>query len=146
MAITPIEHMKQFAGGSEVELPGFINDEPITVILRRPSLMLLVKEGEIPNPLLGATASLFKNGYLSEMDEGESFKNLCEIMLKVAEASLVSPTFEELEAAGVTLTDQQLLYIYNFAQFGVNALSRFRQEQKPVHAEPSGKRVPKTAK
>lgn len=146
MAVTSIEHFKKFAGGSEVELPGFVEEEPIVVELRRPSLMLLVQEGEIPNPLLNAAASLFKNGYLPEMDDGARFKNLSEIMLKVAKASLVSPTFEELEDAGVSLTDQQLLHIYNYSQFGVNALARFRQEQKPVHTEPAGKRVSKTSK
>ena len=39
---------------------------------------------------------------------------------------MVSPSFDELEAAGVALTDEQLIAIFQFTQLGAKALDRFR--------------------
>ena len=40
---------------------------------------------------------------------------------------MVSPTFDELAAAGIELTDEQLIAIFQFTQMGAKALDRFRQ-------------------
>lgn len=53
-----------------------------------------------------------------------------EIFRVIARAALVSPSYDELEEAGLTLTDSQLLYIYNYSQTGVDALRRFREKQE----------------
>ena len=60
-------------------------------------------------------------------------------------ASLVSPTWEELQSAGLNLTDLQLLYIYNFSQTGVDALRRFREEQRTEQLSGNGEDVPDAA-
>lgn len=96
--------------------------ETISVQLRRPSLMLLAAEGKIPNSLLAAVEELFEKGDKNTV----SFKERAEIFRIVAIASLVSPSWEELQSAGVNLTDLQLLYIYNFSQTGVDTLRRFQ--------------------
>ena len=64
MSVTSIEQFKKYAGGSEVELPGFVSGENITVRLRRPSIMAMMADG-IPNPLLGVAAEVFNGGLRS---------------------------------------------------------------------------------
>ena len=49
------------------------------------------------------------------------------MLLTIAKASMVAPTYEELEAHGVELTDEQLVAIFRFSQLGVKSLERFRQ-------------------
>ena len=111
----------------EVELPGFVEEKPIVVKLRRPSMLLLAQEGVIPNPLLSAASELFRSG---KTGEKAGIKDMGEIFRVIARAALVSPSYDELEEAGLTLTDSQLLYIYNYSQTGVDALRRFREKQE----------------
>ena len=139
---TKIEEIKKIAGGSEVELPGFTSEsEPLVVVLKRPSIMQLAQKGDIPNPLLGVASELFKNGVNTAMDNGERMKELGEVLTIVAEASMVEPSYSELEEAGINLTDQQLLYIYNYTQTGVDSLKVFRKiEKSKQDTKPVGKK------
>lgn len=129
------EKLTELAKGTEIELPGFTAGETISVRLRRPSLMLLAAEGKIPNALLASVEDLFEKGEKSPVP----LKERGEIFRIVAMASLVSPSWEELQNAGLNLTDLQLLYIYNFSQTGVDTLRRFREKQRadklPDHGE-----------
>lgn len=127
--VSKIEDIKN-AGIQEVALHGFSPGEPFIVRLRRPSLMRLAQEGEIPNQLLGSAATLFTYGSTKMMTDGEKFKELSETVLLIAKASLVEPTYEELEKAGIELTDDQLMDIYLYTQKGVQMLDGFRKEQK----------------
>ena len=139
---TKIEEIKKIAGGSEVELPGFTSEsEPLVVVLKRPSIMQLAQKGDIPNPLLGVASELFKNGVNKAMDNGERMKELGEVLTIVAEASMVEPSYSELEEAGINLTDQQLLYIYNYTQTGEDSLKVFRKiEKSKQDTKPVGKK------
>lgn len=128
MAVTTLEQLKQYSEGSEVELPGFVEGESITVKLKRPSLMMLAQDGGIPNALLGSASDLFKNGVTNSMKDGTAFKQTSETLIRVAKASLVSPTYEDFEKAGLSLTDMQLIFIYNFSQTGVNSFKSFRKK------------------
>ena len=105
MAFLSGEKLTELAQGTEIELPGFAAEETISVRLRRPSLMLLAAEGKIPNTLLASVEDLFEKGDKNTV----SFKERAEIFRIVAMASLVSPSWEELQNAGVNLTDLQLL-------------------------------------
>ncbi len=71
MAVTTLDQLRKYSEGSEVELPGFYGQEPITVRLKRPSLMLLVQSGEIPNPLLNTAAELFQKGVNDAVKNGQ---------------------------------------------------------------------------
>lgn len=135
------EKLTELAQGTEIELPGFAAEETISVRLRRPSLMLLAAEGKIPNTLLASVEDLFEKGDKNTV----SFKERAEIFRIVAMASLVSPSWEELQNAGVNLTDLQLLYIYNFSQTGVDTLRRFREKQRTEKLSGHGKDVPAAA-
>lgn len=138
MAFLSGEKLTELAQGKEIELPGFAAEETISVRLRRPSLMLLAAEGKIPNTLLASVEDLFEKGDKNTV----SFKERAEIFRIVAMASLVSPSWEELQNAGVNLTDLQLLYIYNFSQTGVDTLRRFREKQRVEELSGHGKNVP----
>ena len=137
MAFLSGEKLTELAQGTEIELPGFAAEETISVRLRRPSLMLLAAEGKIPNTLLASVEDLFEKGDKNTV----SFKERAEIFRIVAIASLVSPSWEELQNAGVNLTDLQLLYIYNFSQTGVDTLRRFREKQRTEKLSGHGKDV-----
>lgn len=141
MAFLSGEKLTELAQGKEIELPGFAAEETISVRLRRPSLMLLAAEGKIPNTLLASVEDLFEKGDKNTV----SFKERAEIFRIVAMASLVSPSWEELQNAGVNLTDLQLLYIYNFSQTGVDTLRRFREKQRVEELSGNGKDVPAAA-
>lgn len=132
------EKLTELAKGTEIELPGFTAGETISVRLRRPSLMLLAAEGKIPNALLASVEDLFDKGERSPVP----FKERGEIFRIVAMASLVSPSWEELQSAGLNLTDLQLLYIYNFSQTGVDTLRRFREKQRIEKLPDNGESVP----
>ena len=141
MAFLSGEKLTELAKGAEIELPGFAAEETISVRLRRPSLMLLAAEGKIPNSLLASVEELFEKGEQNTVP----FKERSEIFRIVAMASLVSPSWEELQSAGVNLTDLQLLYIYNFSQTGVDALRRFREKQRAEELSNHGKDIPAAA-
>ena len=141
MAFLSGEKLTELAQGTEIELPGFAAEETISVRLRRPSLMLLAAEGKIPNTLLASVEDLFEKGDKNTVP----FKERGEIFRIVAMASLVSPSWEELQNAGVNLTDLQLLYIYNFSQTGVDTLRRFREKQRTEKLSGHGKDVPAAA-
>lgn len=136
--VTKIEEIKN-AGVQEVALTGFVPREPFYVKLKRPSLMRLAKDGEIPNQLLGAAAKLFNDGVSQMTEDGERFKELSEAVICLAKASLVEPSYDDLEAAGIELTDDQLLDIYLYTQKGVQMLQGFRKEQESESDSEPGK-------
>ena len=51
-----------------------------------------------------------------------------EVMTLIAKHSLISPTLEEIESVGLTLSMQQLLDIYSYVNTGIEELIPFRKE------------------
>lgn len=127
MAVTSIEKLKKIAQGQEVELQGW-DEEPFVCVLKRPSLLGLVENGDIPNPLLHAAYILF-NGSNNPKDQ-VNLKEANDLYRIIAKAAMVSPTYEQLEEIGLELTDMQLLEIYRFTQLGVKSLISFRTKQE----------------
>lgn len=125
-----MDQFMNYAGGSELELPGFVAGENITVLVKRPSLIGLAASGKIPNPLLGVAAKLFQSNLVETANDGKSFKDMAAVMNIIAKESLVEPSFKELEDAGVSLTDAQIVSLYTYAQTGVNTLKTFREIEK----------------
>ncbi|MBC5786923.1 MULTISPECIES: hypothetical protein [Clostridiaceae] len=126
MAVTTMDELKHYAEGTEVELSGFAEGQPFVVKLKRPSLMLLAQNGDIPNTLMAAASELFNDGIKGL--NPNNFSRMADIFTAMAKASMVSPTYQEVEEAGLSLTDIQLLQIYNFSQTGVAPLQRFHQK------------------
>ena len=105
-----------------VSIPGWCGDE-WECELRRPSILALAAKGAIANPLMKTARRLFYSGVSADGDLAEEGR----VLLEIARAALVRPTFDELEAAGAGLTDEQLVAIFQFTQLGARALASFRQ-------------------
>lgn len=127
--ITSLEELRNYAQGDIVELPPFAEGRPFVARLQRPSMMGLVKEGKIPNTLLVKANELFSDGLasLDEQDEN-ALSQLFDLMDTICEASFVEPTYEQIKSTGIKLTDEQLLFVFNYGQAGVKALESFRTE------------------
>ena len=128
-AITSIEELRAYAQGDVVELPPFAEGRPFVARLQRPSLMGLVKEGKIPNSLLLQANELFSSG-ISSLDETreDALSQMFDLMDTICEASFVEPTYAQIKETGIKLTDEQLLFVFNYSQAGVKALESFRTE------------------
>ena len=50
------------------------------------------------------------------------------IMDVIANAALIQPSMREIREAGLELSDDQMMAIFNYTQTGVRALESFRQE------------------
>lgn len=124
--ITSISQLSEFAKGQVVRLPEFAPNQPFVARLRRPSMMVLAKSGKIPNSLLETASSLFNGNKKNQGESDNQMKDMYAVLEIVAEASLVSPTFEEIKNAGIELTDEQLIAIFNYSQQGVEGLKSFR--------------------
>ena len=105
-----------------VSIPGWCG-EAVEFELRRPSVLALAATGAIANPLLKTARRIFYSGISA--DSGDLAEE-GRVLLQIARAAMVSPSFDELEAAGVALTDEQLIAIFQFTQLGAKALDRFR--------------------
>ena len=106
-----------------VTLPGWCGDT-VEFELKRPSILALAASGAIANPLMKTARKLFYSGV---SPDGGDLAEEGRVLLEIARAALVKPSFDELEEAGIALTDEQLVAIFQFTQLGVKALDRFRQ-------------------
>ena len=119
---TSVSNIVEMAKGEVVE--------PVYFRLTRPSILLLAKTGRIPNALMSRASELFSKGSRSfGEDDGNMLAESYDVLHSLAEAAMVEPTMADLEDAGVTLTDDQLIAIFNYTQNGINALTSFREEQ-----------------
>ena len=91
--------------------------------------MGLVKSGKIPNNLLVKTNELFiQDGAGFDTEDNNMMKDLCDVLETIAGETLVEPSYDDLKAAGVELTDEQLMALFSYSQRGVAALESFRTE------------------
>lgn len=129
LKITSFEDLKAYRDGGVVELPPFSHGQPFVARIKRPSMMKLVSKGKIPNALLVQANTLFKSS-AAGLDENklDMMKDLMDIMEVIAEASLIEPSYKEIEEAGLELSDDQLMFIFQYSQVGVKALESFRGE------------------
>lgn len=127
--ITSIQELKNYAMGEVVELPAFSESQPFVVRMKRPSMLALVKLGKIPNSLLSAANKLFTADTEAMFDESNenALSQMFDIMDVMCEAAFVEPTFQQIKEAGLELTDDQYMFIFNYCQNGVKALESFRQ-------------------
>lgn len=127
LPITPLESLQEYARGAVVQLPSFSEDQPFVARLRRPSMMVLAKSGKIPNSLLNTANSLFMGNGMDSNNEG-ALKEVLSIVDILCDAAFVEPTYSQLKEAGVELTDEQYMAVFNYTQQGVKALKPFRGE------------------
>jgi hypothetical protein len=123
---TGLQELSEYGKGTLVPFPDFAEGQPFVARLRRPSMLSLVKQGKIPNKLLSTANTLFANNSFDVGDD-EAMKNLFEVIDVLAEACFLEPTYAELRSAGVELTDDQMMFLFNYTQQGVKALDSFRR-------------------
>lgn len=124
--ITSIAQLSEYAKGQVVRLPDFAPNQPFIARLKRPSMLVLAKSGKIPNSLLETASSLFDGKSNMANNSDNTMGDMYRVLEIIAEASLVSPTMAEIKSAGIELTDEQLIAIFNYSQQGVEGLKSFR--------------------
>lgn len=127
MDITSLDSLQEYGRGAIVQLPSFAENQPFVARLRRPSMMALAKSGKIPNALLTTANSLFIKGGVDAANESV-MQDVLSVVDVLCEAAFVEPTYKQIQDAGVELTDEQYMFIFNYTQQGIKALQPFRGE------------------
>ena len=130
--ITSLQSLQQYAKGQVVELPPFAEGQPFVARICRPSMLALAKSGKIPNGLLDTANSLFVNGKPDIAKNINTLSSIYDLLEVFCEACFLEPSYEDLKDAGIELTDDQLMFVFNYAQTGVKALEPFRQQPQSV--------------
>lgn len=129
VVVTSLEQLKEYSKGSIVEFPPFAEEQEFYARVKRPSLLSMVKQGKIPNELLVRANELFvQDGAGFDPEETNLMEQMYDIMELMAEETFVEPTYSEMKEAGIQLTDEQMMFVFNYAQQGVRALETFRTE------------------
>lgn len=129
MQVTTIGQLQTYSKGKVVRLPDFAEGQPFVARVRRPSMLVLAKQGKIPNSLLSTANELFVGGGSGVDIENEKLlQDMYDVCMIVCDACLIEPTLQDIEGAGLTLSDDQIMALFNYAQQGVKALEPFRQE------------------
>lgn len=125
LEITPISTLKDYAQGEIVEFPPFSPEQRFVARVKRPSMMVLMRTGKIPNTLMSTASQLFSGNEVGNVGNENVYTEVLEIIEVLAEASFLEPTWAELKAAGIELTDEQYTFLFNYTQRGVKALEPF---------------------
>lgn len=128
MAVTTLHDLQTYTNGSIVKLPDFAEGQPLVARLKRPSMLALAAHGQIPNSLLTTASQMFTGDVNQQVAVNDSnvLKDMYDICHTMAQATLVEPTLADIEKAGLELTDEQLMAIFNYTQAGIKALENFR--------------------
>lgn len=126
--VTSLEQLKQYANGNIVRLPDFAEGQPFIAKLKRPSILGMAKQGKIPNSLLVKTNELFVQSGSLDTEENSMMQEIYDVIDLIASETFVEPTYDEIKSTGIELTDEQMMFIFNYSQQGVKALESFRTE------------------
>lgn len=134
MQVTSLEQLKNIKVTDIVNLGCFEDGTELIAEVKKPNLMQLMVEGKVPNTLMTTAMGMFKNGsgelVNKAIDDAEALKELVGMMEVFAEASLVNPTYAQIKELGLSLTENQLIGVLQFAQGGVKALENFRMQSE----------------
>lgn len=127
LKITSVSDLHVYGQGRVVRLPDFAEGQPFVVRIRRPSMLVLAKQGKIPNSLLASANSLFSAGSGGlDADNPKMLADVYDVCEIIAEASLLDPTYQQIKDAGIELSDNQMMAIFSYTQNGIRALESFR--------------------
>ncbi len=125
LKVTSLDQLAQYSQGQVVQFPDFGEGQPFVARIKRPSMLALAKTGKIPNSLLNTANGLFAGKGINEKDKS-ALGDLFQILDVICEDCFLEPTYKDLKEAGVELTDEQLMFIFNYTQKGTKALETFR--------------------
>lgn len=126
--VTSLEQLKQYVNGNIVRLPDFAEGQPFVAKLKRPSILGMAKQGKIPNSLLVKTNELFVQSGSLDTEENSMMQEIYDVIDLIADETFVEPTYKEIKSTGIELTDEQMMFIFNYSQQGIKALESFRTE------------------
>lgn len=132
LQITSLDQLSKYSQGQIVQFPDFGEGQPFVARIKRPSMLALAKTGKIPNSLLNTANGLFAGKGINEKNKS-ALGDLFQILDVICEDCFLEPTYSQLKEAGVELTDEQLMFIFNYTQKGTKALETFRIQ--PEHTE-----------
>lgn len=125
--VTTIQEILEYQKGQFVQLPDFAEGQPFFARLRRPSMMALVRSGKIPNDLINTANRLFNGRGMDEHKE-TAMSDVLNVFDVLCEATFVEPKYQDMKEAGIELTDEQMMAVFNYTQEGVKALEPFRRQ------------------
>ncbi len=126
LKVTSLEELKEIAKGEIVSIPGFTSDKPFIIRVKRPSLLGLIQQGVIPNTLLGAANELFYGKKSNKSGNNDTdMAELTKVMTIMAESALLEPTPDDLKEVGLSLTDEQIVSLFNYTQKGLDGIAKF---------------------
>lgn len=142
LKVTSLESLREYAKGQIVSLPPFGENQPFVARLARPSLLDMVADGTIPNPLISSANKLFArgSGSINDEDVGE-MKQFTELLNVITKKALIEPSVEQLEEIGLKLTDEQKTAIMLYVQNGALALAPFRGKRKGTKSNSTSKNI-----
>ena len=127
--LTSITDLREYSKGTIVSLPEFREVQPFVARVRRPSMLVLAKQGKIPNSLLMTANELFSGGGGGiDPDNEKLLSEMYDVCMIICEACLIEPSLKDIQDAGMELSDDQIMAIFNYTQNGVKALESFREE------------------
>lgn len=127
LKITSVNDLHMYGQGKVVRFPDFAEGQPFVARVRRPSMLVLAKQGKIPNTLLNAANELFAGGGSGmDADNPKMLSDLYDVCEVIAEAALMQPTYAEIKQAGIQLSDNQMMALFSYTQNGIRALESFR--------------------
>lgn len=124
---TTIEELLEYQKGQFVQLPDFAEGQPFFARLKRPSMMVLIKSGKIPNELILTANRLFSGKGYDEKKE-TAISEVMSIFDVICEATFIEPNYNQIKEAGIDLTDEQMMAVFNYTQEGIKALKPFRSK------------------
>lgn len=130
LKVTSMSTLKGYTKGTIVRLPDFGPGQEFYARVRRPSILAMLKDGDIPNTLLESASDLFAEGSSSFVTNRDKTGELFEVIDKLCEATFVEPSYNDLKEAGIQLTDEQMMFIFNYTQNGAEVLESFRKERE----------------
>lgn len=124
MNITSFDKAKK---NEELLIPGFTTDEKISITVRRPNLLSLVMKGGIPNELMSVARSLVIGNFdvSKKISDEEKLDNITKSIEVYLRAVMVEPAYEEVSDL---LTDEQVVFIQQWATAPTKELSSFRED------------------
>lgn len=126
--VTSISELQKAKYTWEFKAPDFPNGTPLTVELRSASIMSMMKDGVISNPLLSDVQTLTESKKKGVKLTAAQQANAYGFIMDVVNYCVVSPTVAEIKEYAGGLTDAQIFAIYNEVMKPVMALSSFRPE------------------
>lgn len=133
VTVTTIDQLKVMASGEIVKMPPFIEGQDFYAKLRRPSMLKLVQSGKIPNSLLRTANMMFSGEVEGELDRDDEFMgDMFDLIDVLADSVFVEPSWSDMKNAGIELTDEQYMFIFNYTQKGVQAIEPFSEDKENI--------------